>query len=313
MGGPITSPQLLLLSAFGIVFVSSLASATDNTTQGFLTPGNSSTSQESCPGAALLDSSRSIFAAVDSLVGELSCKRKENGSQSEDSFVKVEQNIRRIVDSSIKVFSDLGTNLSGFDVLEQTGILDSLRVDDYSDPAFIRLWFSLKMTFLLPFVTDSFLFQLGNKNFSCSSFQELVKSLSEGLETSQTTERQQIYSNFIRVYLTRKDTAAPGCTENVAGIEEWLEKNIQSFLVFATLQDLKTMNRNFSGSDVLEKLSPQQRAELILDPDSGALDDADFVRVIIKNVTIPGNDEQLNQFFQMFSTLSKKVKTNINS
>ncbi|PWA30428.1 hypothetical protein CCH79_00020250, partial [Gambusia affinis] len=269
-----------------------------------LWPLQSSTSQKSCPGAALLDSRRSIFAAVDSLVGELSCKRKENGSQSEDSFMEVEQNIRWIVDSSIKVFSDLGTNLSGFDVLEQIGILDSLSVDDYNDPAFIRLWFSLKMTFLLPFVTDSFLFQLGNKNFSCSSFQELVKSFSEGLETSKTTERQQIYSNFIRVYLTRKDTAEPGCTENVAGNGEWLEKNIQSFLVLATLQDLKTMNRNFSGSDVLEKLSPQQRAELILDPNNR--DNADLVRVIIKNMTMSGNEEQLKQFFQKFSILSKE-------
>ncbi|XP_014830816.1 PREDICTED: uncharacterized protein LOC106909037 [Poecilia mexicana] len=309
MGGPITFPQLLLLSAFGIVFLSSVASATDNTTQGLLTPANSSTSQESCPGAALLDSSRSIFAAVDSLVGELSCKRKENGSQSEDPFMEVEQNIQRIVESSIKVFSDLGTNLSGSDVLEQIGILDSLSVDNYNDPAFIRLWFSLKMTFLLPFVTDSFLFQLGNKNFSCSSFQELVKSLSERLETSQTTEREQIYSNFIRVYLTRKEKAEAGCTENVEGSEDWLDKNIQSFLVFATLQDLKTMNRNFSGSDVLEKLSPQQRAELILDPDSGALEDADFVRLIIKNVTMSGDDEQLNHFFQKFSILSKETNT----
>ncbi|XP_054909143.1 uncharacterized protein LOC129374649 [Poeciliopsis prolifica] len=309
MGDPITFPQLLVLSAFGIVFVACVASATNNTTQGFLTPGISSTSQESCPGDVLLDVSRSVFAAVDSLVGELSCKRKENGSQTEDSFMEVEQNIRRIVNSSIKVFSDLGTNLSGFDVLEQIGILDSLSVDDYNDPAFIRLWFSLKMTFLLPFVTDRFLFQLGNRNFSCTSFQELVKSLSEGLEASQTTERKQIYSNFIRVYLTRKNTAEPGCTENVAGIEEWLEKNIRSFLVFARLQDLKTMNRNFSGSEVVEKLSPQQRAELILDPDSGVLDNADFVRIIIKNLTMFGDDEQLDQFFQMFSLLSKETNT----
>ncbi|XP_036006959.1 uncharacterized protein LOC118567052 [Fundulus heteroclitus] len=308
MGGPRTLSQVLLLSAFGIAFVSSTVSVTGNTTQENSTSSTPSTvSKESCRGVNLQDPSRSIFAAVDSLVGELSCKRKENASLSEDSFVEVEQNIRRIVESSIKVFLDLGTNESGSDVLEQIGILDNLDVENYKDPSFIRLWFSLKMTFLLPFVNERFLIQLGNKNFSCGSFQELVKSLSEGIEPSQTTRKQQIYRNFILGYLTRKNLEEPGCIENVNGSEDWVEKNLKSFLVFATLQELKTINSNFSTRDVLEKLSPRQKAELILDPESDESGDVDIVREIITSVTKSGNEELLTQFFQDFTQLRKQV------
>ncbi|MEQ2173245.1 hypothetical protein GOODEAATRI_029995, partial [Goodea atripinnis] len=67
MGGPRTFSQVLLLSAIGIVFVPSLASANGNTTRGpgLLTPENSTSStpspvsQESCQGVNLQDPSRS--------------------------------------------------------------------------------------------------------------------------------------------------------------------------------------------------------------------------------------------------------------
>lgn len=48
-----------------------------------------------------------ISAAVDTLAGELSCKRGRNESFPEDKFKDLEQNLRQIVESTLKVFFDL--------------------------------------------------------------------------------------------------------------------------------------------------------------------------------------------------------------
>lgn len=54
-------------------------------------------------------------------------------------------------------------------------------------------------------------------------------------------------------------------------------------------------------------LSPQQKAELITDPDSGALQNVTFIRAVLTSLTLSGNFEQLTEFFQSFAELSKQV------
>lgn len=48
-----------------------------------------------------------VSAAVDTFVGELSCRRRKNASLSEVFFNRVEQNLRGMTESSLKVFLDL--------------------------------------------------------------------------------------------------------------------------------------------------------------------------------------------------------------
>ncbi|MEQ2255943.1 hypothetical protein ILYODFUR_019017, partial [Ilyodon furcidens] len=137
-----------------------------------------------------------------------------------------------------------------------------------------------------------------------------MKSMTKELQTIQGIDRKLIYSNFIKVFLSRKNSPEPGCAEIRTGSEEWLQRNIGVFFKFATLQELKEMNKNFSAAseiEVVDKLSPQQKAELILDPDSGALEDANFVREVLTNLKLSGRDEQLSQFFQTFVQISQQV------
>nr|XP_024662087.1 uncharacterized protein LOC112436588 [Maylandia zebra] len=117
---------------------------------------------------------RESSAAVDTLTGELSCKRGKNASLTDEKSRMVEQNLRQIVESTLQVFFDLNNNVPGFDVLDIFGVLDSLRLGNDSDPEFIRLWFSVKMIPLLPYVNGNFLNQLSKQNFSCTSFQEML-------------------------------------------------------------------------------------------------------------------------------------------
>ncbi|XP_047197677.1 uncharacterized protein LOC118116722 [Hippoglossus stenolepis] len=311
MGGRRTPAQVLLLSAVGVVCLSTLVSTMVvlNTTSGPDSPENSQPSpssgyQETCQAANLRDASHRVSAAVDTLAVELSCKGRKNGSLSEDKSMELEQNLRKIVDLTLKVFFDLSANESGFNVLDIFGILDSLSLGNHSDPGFLRLWFSLKMAPLLPHVDESFLISLSRQNFTCSAFKELVGAMNEELETSERMKRKLIYTSFIKAYLSRKNLPDPGCTKQVNQSEEWIQRFVGNFFVYASLEDLKEINPNFKAEDVFGKLSPDQKAELILDPNSGALRNETIVREVFKSLNMSHDDKQLRQFFLAFTRIN---------
>ncbi|RVE67647.1 hypothetical protein OJAV_G00104930 [Oryzias javanicus] len=208
--------QLLsLLSLVAFLCAPVVTSTNYNTTNGpgLQTIQNSSTSapgngsQETCPTGKLQDAGRSISGIVDIMTEELSCERRKNTTVTKDLLKDVELNIKQILQSSVKVVLGLSTNESSFNVLEIFNVLGSLNVGNYNDITFIRQWFSIRMAPLLPLVDDNFLIQLGKLNLSCTSFQELVKSMNEELNITQAVERKRIYQNFIKEYLSRESLA----------------------------------------------------------------------------------------------------------
>ncbi|XP_044023508.1 uncharacterized protein LOC122862225 [Siniperca chuatsi] len=58
-------------------------------------------------------------------------------------------------------------------------------------------------------------------------------------------------------------------------------------------------------------LSPNQKAELILDPDSGALEDEAIIRKVFTSLTESPDDEQLKLFFQAFTNINKQQNITI--
>ncbi|XP_040917254.1 uncharacterized protein LOC121197633 [Toxotes jaculatrix] len=132
--------------------------------------------------------------------------------------------------------------------------------------------------------------------------------MGDELETSALVRMKSklIYTHFIQVYLSRVDLPEPGCSKYVNGSKEWLQRYLGKFSIFARLEDLKKINSNFSAKEVLGQLSPNQKAELILDPDSGALENETIVREVLTSLTQSPDDEQLNQFFQTFTDINKQ-------
>lgn len=73
---------------------------------------------------------------------------------------------------------------------------------------------------------------------------------------------------------------------------------------------------------IVDSLSPDQKAGLILDPDRGAIDNVTLVKEVLASVTESIDDdddddddeddddfEQLKQFFHTFAAISKRVNT----
>ena len=57
----------------------------------------------------------------------------------------------------------------------------------------------------------------------------------------------------------------------------------------------------------LDSLSPNQKAELILDPDSGALENETIVKQVFSSLTKSPEDEQLSVFFGTLVDVAKQV------
>ncbi|XP_047467262.1 uncharacterized protein LOC125023793 [Mugil cephalus] len=250
--------------------------------------------QDTCNSKNLRDASHMISAAVDTLAGELSCKKGNNASLTEDKSNELEQNLRQIVQFTLKVFNGLRTNESGFSVLDIFGVLYSLRLGNHSDPRFVRLWFSLKMAPLLPYADENFLIELSNQNFSCTSFQELVEGMSEELTTSDKIKEKLIYRNFIQVYLSRQNSPEPGCTNNVNGSAVWLQKNFGDFSKIATLEELQQLNDDFSAAEVLSELSSSQLAQYV--QSSGASNDTDLIDRVFEELEDGNALENVDEF-----------------
>lgn len=57
----------------------------------------------------------------------------------------------------------------------------------------------------------------------------------------------------------------------------------------------------------MDSLSTSQKAELLLDPNSGNSEDEAIVREVFESLTKSPDDGQLNRFFQAFADINKQV------
>lgn len=60
---------------------------------------------------------------------------------------------------------------------------------------------------------------------------------------------------------------------------------------------------------VLDSLSAQQKAELILDPSSGALENATLAKEVMTGILSSSGKEQLSVFFETFVNVTKEVSS----
>ncbi|RVE75912.1 hypothetical protein OJAV_G00003510 [Oryzias javanicus] len=111
-----------------------------------------------------------------------------------------------------------------------------------------------------------------------------------------TPSRQEsVYTQFIKIYLSRKDTADPGCTSNIKSSTEWLKKNVGGFSVLLSIQNIQELYPQFSGVEALSLLSVTQLAEVAAAP--GQLTTAEQVTTVMTFVP----DQQFASFFDNFS------------
>ncbi|XP_053532117.1 uncharacterized protein LOC108258727 [Ictalurus punctatus] len=204
-------------------------------------------------------------------------------------------NLKGLIDDLLDVFVFMNSGLNGVPLLNvsaewsinSTGLLQN---DDI-----IRAWLQIRLSPLLSSISQNFLTCLGYNNFSCQTYQTVVQELSQQFSSLDSQRQQWIYSYFMQPFLSRSSPA--GCMLPGDSTEDWLTKNFGSFSILAQLQDFSSVNALFNGLDVLHLLSPVQKAQLMLYPETVGLNNESLSVVLgslMSSLTPSGGDVNMS-------------------
>lgn len=200
------------------------------------------------------------------------------------------KNLKGVIDTALGVYSFMRSSFSQGPILELAGGIGvNTGAEQFHDLDFVKLWFQVKLKPLLSTVTRKFLSCLSSKNFSCETYQAVVKELSLHFSNMDPVRQRWIYMFFMYPFLARNGTA--GCVAHLENSEDWLMKNFGSFSAMAHFKDFTALNIVFSGLEVLHLLTPEQKAELILHPEVGGLDNG-TINLVFESLIKPLQESQ---------------------
>ncbi|RXN32092.1 putative threonine-rich GPI-anchored glyco isoform X2 [Labeo rohita] len=215
------------------------------------------------------------------LVTLLTCKQP-NSTTGAEAWKLFFQKVTGVLEVALSAYSS--TNLS--DRQPEPHVLDAIgevKVNNFSatqltDVSFVAHWVQGRLRPFLPAASKDFLSCLSSKNFSCDTYQVVVQALSRQASLMEVGQQRLVFADFVLLYLSRDDLADPACLAKTTSSADWLEKNFGNFSVYATLEQLQTLNANFSSFESLTLLSPSQVAELTLS--SGALNSTNQIDAV---------------------------------
>ncbi|CAN9510582.1 unnamed protein product [Ophioblennius macclurei] len=179
--------------------------------------------------------------------------------------------LKGMLEATMDVYTFMRSSMTGVPLLSLEGALHlNQEVDPLQNQDLVQMWLQVKMRPLLKSITKHFLSCLSTKNFSCSTYQTVVKQLSYYYSEMDPVRQKWIYTFFMYPFLSGNGVS--GCVNSTESSEEWLMKNFGAFRVMARMKDFSALNMLFSGLDVLHLLSQSQIAELMLRPEVQSLD-----------------------------------------
>ncbi|XP_054909142.1 uncharacterized protein LOC129374648 [Poeciliopsis prolifica] len=149
-------------------------------------------------------------------------------------------------------------------------------------------WFHVKLVPVLPSFTPQML-QDVITNINCTKYHVIVSGMGK-VVSAVAQERQEEIAAVLLQYLKNSADVInrPACRVNIQTDSQWVETNLGPFSQYATYFELKFFN--LSQGALVSVLSPKQKAELLTDPGSNALEDATLVKetntTYIQNVAV---------------------------
>ncbi|XP_058236148.1 uncharacterized protein LOC131346630 [Hemibagrus wyckioides] len=198
--------------------------------------------------------------------------------------------LKGLIDALLDVFVFMDSGLGDVPLLNVSAEVSVNSTALLQDDDVIRMWLQIRLTPLLSTISQNFLTCLGYNNFSCQTYQTVVQELSNQFSSLDSQRQQWIYSYFMQPFLSR--SAPAGCVHPGDTTEDWITKNFGSFSVLAQLRDFSSINGLFNGMDVLHLLSPEQKAALMLYPESAGLNNESLGVVLgsLLNSLTPSGD-----------------------
>ncbi|KAK9981891.1 hypothetical protein ABG768_001414 [Culter alburnus] len=258
---------------------------------------NFSISDYACSSVASSLSSDEVFTL-------LTCKAPSGTSGSTETWKLFFQKAAGALEDALSMLA----NKTPSDGQPQSHVLDAIgevKVNSFSaaqltDAGFVAAWFQGRLRPFLSAVSTDFLSCISSKNFSCDTYQVVVLALGRQASLMAEEQKQAVYTQFVRRFLSRDDLADPACLIKTTSSADWLEKNFGNFSSYATLEDLKSLNKNFSSFESLALLTPAQVAELTLS--SGVLNNTNQISAVFDRLEEGDAFKNTEEFLTALST-----------
>ncbi|XP_052341753.1 uncharacterized protein LOC118373719 [Oncorhynchus keta] len=193
-------------------------------------------------------------------------------------------------------------------MMNQTFNIISLQFPEFKTLDWIA-WFEVKLIPILPSFNEVML-TIATSNVNCTNYQVIVNGMDRAFP-EMTQDRREGIARVLLKYLRKSVHLinGPACRQDIHDDNDWLAINLGSYSEYTTYSDLKDFN--ISGVAVLDSLSPNQKAELILDPSTGALENETLVKNVFISLLDSPREEQLNEFFVTFVEVTKQENITI--
>ncbi|XP_023807547.1 uncharacterized protein LOC105353719 [Oryzias latipes] len=168
----------------------------------------------------------------------------------------------------------------------------------------IASWFQNRLRLFLASPTTNFLTCLSSNNFSCVTYQIVIKAFGTQKAVMDSGSQRAVFTHFIIPFLSRKDSSDPGCISSVGSGDNWLQANVGAFSEFAELKELLAINPNFSSLQYLSELTPSQVATLVLR--LGSSNDTDTIDQVFERLDTGNALQNVDQFLTNL-TLTGKI------
>ncbi|XP_077094109.1 uncharacterized protein LOC143746228 [Siphateles boraxobius] len=259
-------------------------------------------SMQTCVSAEENHTTSAVIRAAGRMSTQALCVVTDDRNISSVKLQRLHTQLTHIIQSALSFSRELNpqTDVSVTDLFAS---LDDLTDTSVLNLAFVENWLYLKFLPVLPYLTEEIVTRLSQMSFTCQSFQLIVKVLSR--EESLITDSQQklIYTHLIHSYLSRTDTADPGCFSKITRINEWLQRNFGIFSKYATGSQLQTLYSHFP-LDLLRSLSPSEVAKFAVT--SGALNSVNLTNIIFDHLEEGDAFQNTDAFF--WTLIQSQVK-----
>ncbi|CAH2307402.1 Hypothetical predicted protein [Pelobates cultripes] len=156
--------------------------------------------------------------------------------------------------------------------------------------------FQTDLVLLLPYFNQTLL-QLLPTDISCNSYQEIVKGFSQVFTFLSTQTKEDIFSYFIKTYMTEHASTGSTCVSGTTNFYEWKTQNFGEFFVFATIYNLVDFYPGFDAGD----LSPNDAAAILIQED--ALANQTFLASFLSGI----QPESITEYVNAFTSAATKV------
>ncbi|XP_056308696.1 uncharacterized protein LOC130220432, partial [Danio aesculapii] len=166
------------------------------------------------------------------------------------------------------------------------------------------VWFEENLIPILPSFSTQMLLKV-TVTVNCTNYHVIVEGLGMAFEKMTSIRRQEIANVLVgHLKAAAAQFSTPGCRQNTESDAKWLDINLGQFSSLASYSDLKALN--ISVLAALESLSPDQKAELLLDRSTHALENVTVVQEVLTSILKSPDKNQLENFFQTFVEVSKE-------